>query len=588
MHAPGSRSARPMTVEITEETGKPVAGAAVSFHLPEDGPGGTLRQRAAHRSRDHRRAGPGVAARTAGQSRPRALPDSDRGIEGAGAGGPDFGAIRGRAGQRGCRGIQQRKSEMGDRRCAGGRRRGGGDPGRTVVESGHGGSSDASRGGGDHVAAGHDRASHDHGGVAMKAAILFVALAPAAFGQFALYRLDGEAERPAGAVCDLGPGYPGEARTARFRLRNVSDAAAVASTLSVNGAGFELALAPKLPVGLGPQEAFDFGVVFQASQPASYSAGLDAGGVSTILTASVLPAITVSGGIAFGTVEAGSSAIRRVVLSNLTSWALPVPPVSVTGEAYAIASGPPGGFVLQPGDTAGVEIRFQPPGAGNWTGALAVGERSYPLSGSVAAPALPKPAVTVELAEAASARTGTVAIAFDGPAKTSGTGKLTDLDDAGGPRGRAVAGVPVPRGGHGHSAGPVPDRHDGGEHHLHGRAGRHSRAPGGRDPCGGCAAYGSNGHAGRGDDRGPAGRVRQYEERRGDRLHVLRRGGNALPAIAVDNTAEFARYFAGSDAGGWFALRSVFPVNGDGSAIREFAVEMRNAAGNTATGRLRF
>jgi hypothetical protein len=29
-------------VEITEETGKPVAGAAVSFHLPEDGPGGTF------------------------------------------------------------------------------------------------------------------------------------------------------------------------------------------------------------------------------------------------------------------------------------------------------------------------------------------------------------------------------------------------------------------------------------------------------------------------------------------------------------------------------------------------------------------
>jgi hypothetical protein len=31
-----------LTVEITDETGKPVAGAAVSFHLPEDGPGGTF------------------------------------------------------------------------------------------------------------------------------------------------------------------------------------------------------------------------------------------------------------------------------------------------------------------------------------------------------------------------------------------------------------------------------------------------------------------------------------------------------------------------------------------------------------------
>jgi hypothetical protein len=42
VHLPGLRSTRPITVEITEETGKPVAGTAVSFHLPEDGPGGSF------------------------------------------------------------------------------------------------------------------------------------------------------------------------------------------------------------------------------------------------------------------------------------------------------------------------------------------------------------------------------------------------------------------------------------------------------------------------------------------------------------------------------------------------------------------
>ena len=40
VHAAGSRSAHPLTVEITDESGKPVSGAAVSFRLPEDGPGG--------------------------------------------------------------------------------------------------------------------------------------------------------------------------------------------------------------------------------------------------------------------------------------------------------------------------------------------------------------------------------------------------------------------------------------------------------------------------------------------------------------------------------------------------------------------
>ena len=40
VHAPGSRSARPLTVEVTDEMGRPVPGTAVSFHLPEDGPSG--------------------------------------------------------------------------------------------------------------------------------------------------------------------------------------------------------------------------------------------------------------------------------------------------------------------------------------------------------------------------------------------------------------------------------------------------------------------------------------------------------------------------------------------------------------------
>ena len=42
VHAPGSRSNRGLTVEVTDETGHPVAGAAVSFMLPAQGPGGTF------------------------------------------------------------------------------------------------------------------------------------------------------------------------------------------------------------------------------------------------------------------------------------------------------------------------------------------------------------------------------------------------------------------------------------------------------------------------------------------------------------------------------------------------------------------
>jgi hypothetical protein len=42
VNAAGTHTARPLAVEITDETGKPVDGASVSFHLPEEGPGGTF------------------------------------------------------------------------------------------------------------------------------------------------------------------------------------------------------------------------------------------------------------------------------------------------------------------------------------------------------------------------------------------------------------------------------------------------------------------------------------------------------------------------------------------------------------------
>lgn len=42
VHAPGARAVRPVTVSVTDDAGRPVVGAAVSFHLPEDGSGGAF------------------------------------------------------------------------------------------------------------------------------------------------------------------------------------------------------------------------------------------------------------------------------------------------------------------------------------------------------------------------------------------------------------------------------------------------------------------------------------------------------------------------------------------------------------------
>ena len=42
VHVPGTRDARAIAVVVTDETGRPVEGAAVSFHLPDQGPSGTF------------------------------------------------------------------------------------------------------------------------------------------------------------------------------------------------------------------------------------------------------------------------------------------------------------------------------------------------------------------------------------------------------------------------------------------------------------------------------------------------------------------------------------------------------------------
>jgi len=42
VHAPSSRSARPLVVEITDEAGRPVRAATVSFQMPDEGPSGTF------------------------------------------------------------------------------------------------------------------------------------------------------------------------------------------------------------------------------------------------------------------------------------------------------------------------------------------------------------------------------------------------------------------------------------------------------------------------------------------------------------------------------------------------------------------
>ena len=227
----------------------------------------------------------------------------------------------------------------------------------------------------------------------LRLVLLAASLAPAAFGQFQLFLVNGSVEQPAPAVYNLGSVYPNQAASAHFRLRNTSSAAATVSVLSVAGAGFTLN-APALPVALNPQAAVDFTVTFLALGVGSYSAPLLSNGVSLLLLATVAPSLTYevatgsgfqplgTGPVDFGSVAAGSSVVRHFAAVNQMTVALTVPAIAIPPGDFALSGSAPGGTLLQPGQSAAFDVSFSPMAAGARSGSLAIGDQTYTLAGT--------------------------------------------------------------------------------------------------------------------------------------------------------------------------------------------------------------
>ena len=203
----------------------------------------------------------------------------------------------------------------------------------------------------------------------------------------------------------------------------------------------------------------------------------------------------------------------------------------------------------------------------------------YPLTGMAVGAPLPRPVLSVDLADAAKQSARLRVVNLDTAARTAGAGTLTLAFE---PLVKGAADTAIQLGVVGRSLpftiavgdtqvrfgdlaavtlqtgttagtisvavelGGVTDRKT---HRHRAGAGEHRVGPG-RAQCG--------------VDRDSRERVRQYPHGRGDVYTFYDATGVPLPAITVDNTADFASFFAGSDAGGAFALRAVFPVTGDG------------------------
>ncbi|MCX6630261.1 MAG: choice-of-anchor D domain-containing protein [Candidatus Solibacter sp.] len=434
--------------------------------------------------------------------------------------------------------------------------------------------------------------------------LLALLLAPAASAQFDLFLVEGTAQRAAPPLYDFGSLYANESASAHFRVRNTSNAAATLNVLAVAGVGFTL-VSPALPIGLAPQGAVDLSVVFRATDAGTYSASLNSEGIAILLAATVAPRLTyrvgtgagtaLTGAVDFGGVVRGSAGLRRITIQNDTPLLLLIPAVSVQGADFALLAPAPSGQVLEPHQGGEFTIAFTPRIAGVRQGSLVIGDRSYPLLGTGVDPPLPKPVVSLDLRQAASAQQGAVIIRFDAPAQTSGTGSVT-LDF----RGAADAAIAFASGGRGATFPIAPGDLQAVLPFQTGTTAGvltfTAQIGGSIDQQSVTIAAASPGIATAQGVRSASAleiRITGFDNTRS--LGALSflfydAAGNAIApgAIRTDATADFARYFAASDLGGVFFLRAVFPVTGDAALVASCEVTLTNSAGSAKTQRTSF
>jgi hypothetical protein len=452
----------------------------------------------------------------------------------------------------------------------------------------------------------------------LRLALLLAAGAPAALAQFQLFQASGSGEQPVGAVFSFGTLDTGASATASFSLQNTSSAAAQLTGLTLVGAGFT-ASAPPLPATIASQGTFDFSVRFQAAAPGSYSATLQTGGISVLLTAIAAPTLTyqvitaagpqpLGGPLDFGTVTLGSSAVLRFAILNQTAQPLSVPVIAVSGADFSLNGVSPSGTLLEPLASASFAIAFTPSQAAARSGSLAIGGNAYPLTGTGQAP-LPTASLSVTLPQPLSAQQGSVAVTFDSAPLTSASGAITMSFSA-------ATGIPS-----GSAADPAMAFASGGQ------TATFTVAPGARNASFGgqpSAAFGTGTTAGTLTFTLEFGGIATAQTvvlapaavgltavggtRQSGSVTVQATGfdntrsagklsftfydssGNAiLPgAITADATGNFASYFQSSTLGGVFALTAVFPVTGSPAAVSAFVMGIANSAGSTTSTRIAF
>lgn len=453
-----------------------------------------------------------------------------------------------------------------------------------------------------------------------RALLLALAAVAPAWGQFALYLVNGNMEQPVSNAYSIGSVAPGSSVATPFRIRNISTATATLGFLTVSGAGFSLSSvnAPALPAALASQQSVDFTVVFQSAGTGMYSAALDSVAISVILTATVPVELTcqweTSSGpqplaaapVSFGSVPIGSVATEEIVMLNQTSVNLIAPGPLISGAGFALSGSSPGGTLVLPTGSVAFDLQFTPTSAGVSSGQLTLGNQTYALTGTGVEPVLPQPQISVSLPQPGSAQQGTVTVNLASTAQASGTGTVTLSFIPAFPLGTATdPGVAFASGGQTTTFTVSPGNMQG----YFGSAVKALFQTGTTEgvltitaQLGGLSSQQSITIL-------PAavGITAAQAVRSAGAIEVDLTGfdntrtagplaftfydtsGNPIGGgpIEANGTASFAAYFQNS-AGGTFTLTAVFPVSGNTGQVVEFQAVVTNSAGSATTARTAF
>jgi hypothetical protein len=455
--------------------------------------------------------------------------------------------------------------------------------------------------------------------VIRRATLVGLAAPFALAAQLQLSIVEGSGEKPTGPEVNVGVVRAGDFRDVEFRIRNLSAFPIWLNGLNLSGFGYSfLGELPQLPKFLTSGATVGFVLRFHPLTRGLYTAYLNVNGVRTTLSAEAIvtaqvalldatgkTVLTPGDTTDFGAAEKGLEVARQFELSNPGAETVSVNLLAVTGAAFRATAGLPLAAELKPAQTALFEVVFAPAAVGGQQGTLDLDGLIFPLRGTGLEPTLPKPVISVEPQVLRGGQQAKVSVRLASTARTSGSGTLT-LDLHPSVSGKATdSSLLFPATGSRSigfavAMGEDSARFGGGLETefqtgttagtlvLTARLGPHTEQLSLVVPAGPPVV--DTARATR-LVSGVDVRVTGFDTSRSvARLAFtfIDHGGRMVApgAIEVNVIEPFRQYFEGTDFGGMFALRAVFPVTGDPANLVSVEVELLNSYGPIRTARV--